>query len=281
MSEYGEGWKEIDGDVLPPEDSEVFKGYPFPDTTEYMFGAVEAERLVTSDSEPVKENGPKKLEPAERLAMTSERFAFYPLSQRELSDVIDLTAKELPGGAATHLNIVFKRQAGYMEDPSLTIRSIVTRYYTYAHHAGVEASLLKALSESVGDVPARTRISTLSSISLWKHEPSVWRPLMAILQERDIVDYTKDDLRDVPLEPDSDKKLRLYTISNPTTTAQLEQMITTMKVGELKDSINETISRHAHRFNFWVKALEESRSHMVARPTAYNALVKLKVIEQT
>lgn len=281
MSEHLPQWREENGDVLPVEDiSGIAYQHEEFDPTEYSmipdaaFRA--AERLISEDTPKEEAEKVKPAGPAERLMRTLDQLRFAPREKRELSDTYDLIGTDLPGGAATHLNNVLKHQDKYnVETPSDGVQSIVRRYATYAENAQKEGIFLNLLQKSVDDAhPHRFAAATsLSAVSVWSQELSVSRPLLHILQSRDVDAYIHDPEHSPnPLDVS-------YTMSDRSTVARLDAMLKSMRASELTGELKQAISEEKHRYDFWVKALQESCNHTVARGQAHRALVELGAIE--
>ncbi len=274
-------YRELDGDIVPyddaPDDAAI--AYATPDATEYMIVAAEAAQALIESPEAAVEA--KTSESAERIATVQQRFGFSPLSKVELSDTYDVTGKDLVGGAAQQLNTVFHRQAKYMEDPERTVRSIVGRYASYAENAQREAAFLMMLQEEVQKSEAHpfSRADSIGAVSVWQHEPSVSRPLLAVLQHRDIETFVHDDDALNPLESQASSKERIYSAANKSTIQRLEKMMHGLRVSELAGELESTVSVQKHRFDFWVDILKQSEKHSLARGMVHKALTDLKVTQ--
>ncbi len=287
MAEQAPQWREEDGDILPIDEvSEAGYEHEAFDPTEYnlipdaAFRA--AERLMGEDA-PRQEGKQgktaevvKETTPAERLMRTVYDFRFAPQEKRELSDTYDLIGKDLPGGAATHLNIVLKRQDKYVETPGDSVQAIVRRYGEYAENAKKEAGFLNLLRDGIDKAePHRfTGASSLSVVNVWPYELSVSRPLLHVLKSGDIDAFIHDsEHQPNPLEIN-------YSLEDKATKARLEAMIKGMRASELTDRLKQAASEEKNRYQFWVKALNEARNHTVARGQAYKQLVDLGEIKE-
>lgn len=233
------------------------------------YDAVEAaQNLLSLEAEP------SGVGLRERLATVEERFGFLPRTKEELSDTYGLTGKDLVGGAATHLNTVFNRQKKYMEDPDRTVRSIVSRYVEYAKNARVEYAFLKQTQEVIDNGRGGLNPSRLGSE--WQHSGSIARPILHTLWMRDITAFMKDDTGTDPLKALKDGA---YLPSNKQAVEQAQAMIATGKKTAFTEDFIHSMNSEQSRFEFWVNALQEARSHKLAAPIAYGALVELGVEE--
>lgn len=223
------------------------------------------------------EEAPDEVGIAERVVTVQQRFGFIPRGRKELSDTYDLTGKDLVGGAATHLNTVLNRQMKYMEEPDRTVRSIVSRYADYAKNARAEFGLLKQLQELIEDEKGAIATSRLGAE--WQHSGALARPLMHLLWSRDVNAYVQEEQKtgNDPLKAlEGDK----YKLSNRTTIADLQAYLSKAPKSAIREVLHQSINDEQSRFDFWVKALQESRNHLAGRPIAYGALVELGVIEK-
>ena len=230
------------------------------------YDAVEAARTLVDVEKPAGEAGL-----GERLTTIEERFGFIPRTKDELSDSYDLTAKELVGGAAQHLNIVFNRQKRYMDDPDRTVRSIVSRYADYAKNARVEGAFLRQVEEDIDNGRGGLDASRLGTD--WRHSGSQARPVLHTLWMHDINAFMEDDTKTDPLK---DVKDGVYMPSDKQTVARAQAMLQGKK-SDFVDDFKHSIRSEQSRFEFWVQSLQEARSHKLAAPIAYAALVELGI----
>ena len=272
------------GKVLPHEEPQVY----FDDATH--FAAVE--KLVDSGEADYHEarqrlgfdavgaaqslvnieTSPEKVGIAERLATVEQRFEFLPRTKQELSDTYDLIGKDLVAGAATHLNAVLNRQTKYMEEPSRTVRAIVTRYADYAKNARAEYAFLKQVEDSIGDGKGGIDASRLGRE--WQYSGSVARPVLHTLWMRDVAAYMRDEQGVDPLKELADGG---YAMSSQRAMSAAQEMMTKGSKVAFSEAFHHSTRSEHRRFAFWVQALQEARRHKAAAAVAYGALVELGV----
>lgn len=223
---------------------------------------------------------PEELTALERLEVMNETQGFLPTTRDELNTATAVVAfDDIPGKTARHLNDVLQHQRKARTDmPEQAVRSITAEFAGFAQrarsdHQGLanlqeDIRLLDypfaSLSEEIGDNRAVRQLVRFVDLQAYTKSAGQESPGFDVLKRaarvrglesaRTIIDvYSVDEL-------------------DPAVKTHIDEVLAGITVGRSRELVAKAVAEQQKRLEFWIKHLQQSRQHSLARPIAERAL---------